>query len=358
MTGEIVRRDLDSWTDVVPFMGDLAGKIANTEFVPKSLRGNPAAIVACMLYGREIGIGLMESLQSIDVVDGSPTPNAELQRGLVLAAGHHFDWVERTNTRCVVEGKRVDNGDALRVSYTIDDARAAGLVGRDNWKKRPRAMLTARATSELCRTLFPDVVKGLGYTADELLEANVDTATGEIAPEPPTARRTARRATRNAPPVSHDPSEPQAVTAAPTVVDEPPLDELEPIVEPVVEPVEPVVKPTKPVEPGEHLAARALAHVGQDDDTQPATDAQSKKALALFNACEWTDREDRLRAASAIIGRPVTTFKELTKDEASSLIEALVYAAAADDPAQMLADIVSTGIESVIAEAVEGEIIE
>ena len=40
----------------------VAERVANTEFVPKSLRGKPDQIFASMLSGREIGIGPMSSM--------------------------------------------------------------------------------------------------------------------------------------------------------------------------------------------------------------------------------------------------------------------------------------------------------
>lgn len=62
--------------------------IANTEFVPKALRGNLPAIMACVATGRELGIGDMTALREIHIIDGRPAFSAGLQTRLVRAHGH------------------------------------------------------------------------------------------------------------------------------------------------------------------------------------------------------------------------------------------------------------------------------
>lgn len=53
------------------------------------------------------------------------------------------------------------------------------------------------------------------------------------------------------------------------------------------------------------------------------SDAQMKKLHVLFNAEGLTDRESRLAWCAQAISRDITTSKDLTKSEASSLIELL-----------------------------------
>jgi hypothetical protein len=181
----------------------LAQQIAETEFVPSNLRGNPHGILAAMLTGREIGIGAMHALRAIDVIDGRPSLSPELMASLVLRhpAGHELYPEESTAARCVMAGRRGDwpTDRIIRVEWTLGDARLAGLVGtscdpaagqhderevkkngrngpytkvecgcRQGWKTYPRAMLRARATAELVRSIFPDVVERIGYTVEEL----------------------------------------------------------------------------------------------------------------------------------------------------------------------------------------------
>ena len=147
----------------------MAQRVANTEMVPAGLRGRPDAVLAVMAYGAAVGVDPMVALQQISFIQGRPVPSAELQRSLILAAGHRFDIVEMTNARAVVHGTRT-NGSELTVTFTLEDAKRAGLLDKkgDTWRQYPAAMLLARATSQLARALFPDAISGLSYLAEEL----------------------------------------------------------------------------------------------------------------------------------------------------------------------------------------------
>lgn len=146
----------------------LSQRVHQTPFVPKGLQGKPESVLACVLYGAELGLGPMQSLNSIHVIEGRTAMSPELMRAMVARHGHRIDVVENSNTACELKGSRVDTGSTATVRWTIDDAKNANLAGKDNWKKYPRAMLMARATSELCRILFPDIVAGLSYTPEEV----------------------------------------------------------------------------------------------------------------------------------------------------------------------------------------------
>jgi hypothetical protein len=179
----------DLWT--------LAKLTSNTEMVPKALRGRPDAALAVMVYGHELGLQPMTSLREVFIIDGTPSCSAKLMRALVLRAGHRLEWRELSAGTATLYGQRCDKRASAEVTWTIDDAKTAGIATKAVWKQYPRAMLAARATSELARLIFPDVT--IGYTPEELggatehfgeydsidveaddLPAYVDPDTGEI----------------------------------------------------------------------------------------------------------------------------------------------------------------------------------
>lgn len=284
------------WIDLVAPAADLAKMIAATEFVPAEMRNKPATVAACILYGAEIGIGPMQALAKVDMVKGRPAPRAELARALALGAGHQV-WVdESTNTRVTVTGKRRNSEHVMSVTWTMDDAKRAGLAG-GNYAKYPRQMLLARASAELVRQMCPDVLGGITMFAEEA----DDPANNEPAATPaaePVKATTRRRATST-------PGEPAALPAA-----------------------------TLPPLPGEE----------PDTTDGLATPAQIQKMIVVFNKLSITQRDDRISVVVSIIGRPVGSSKECTVDEASQVIDALERVESGALELQYVDGVVSVGV--------------
>ena len=182
-----------SWVEMMVPAAELAKQIAGTEFVPKSLRNNPGAIAAAILFGDEVGFGPMQSLAKIAVIEGKPALAAEAQRALILRAGHDI-WIEDASvTKVTVCGRRKDSEQINRFTWTMDDAKRANLAGRPSWRMYPRQMLTARATAELARAVFADAIGGL-MAIEELEESGE--GVGGSSPDngaEGTTRRTRRR---------------------------------------------------------------------------------------------------------------------------------------------------------------------
>lgn len=183
------RSDTDSWVTVVREITLLSQQIAGTDFVPRGIRNSIPATAAAMLYGREIGLPPMTALSQIHVVEGRPGLSAEGMRALVLAAGHEIVFEESTSAVCRVRGRRHRSQEWTTVEWTIDDARRAGLLRRGSaWESYPADMLVARASTVLCRRVFPDVIHGF-RSIEELDDMAAPPAAGTPSGRTPAASR-------------------------------------------------------------------------------------------------------------------------------------------------------------------------
>lgn len=153
----------------------LATTLAKSSLIPKALQGRPEDTLVVLLKGEELGLKPMQSLGSIDVIQGKARLSAELTVALVLKSGvcEYFDLVESTAKIATYCTKRRGSGRETTMSYTIDEAVIAGLAGKDNWKAYPAAMLRARASQALSRAVYPDLTLGL-VTDDEAEEIKRD----------------------------------------------------------------------------------------------------------------------------------------------------------------------------------------
>lgn len=154
----------------------LAKWLAKGELYVKRFK-NSAQIFTIIQKARELGLPLTTVLDNYHIVEGKPTPSADLIRALA-ERDPNFDYlmpIEQTPMRCVWEGKNKRHPRPVPYAYTIEDARAAGLVKSfGNWVSRPMDMLNKTAASKLARQLWPGATMGLycleemGYDAAEL----------------------------------------------------------------------------------------------------------------------------------------------------------------------------------------------
>lgn len=146
----------------------VAREISNTQFVPESYRGKPDAVVAAILTGREMGIGPMQSLRQIHMIDGRPSFSADLMMAKMRAGGVVVLETETTEQRAWIKARRKDTGEEAEVEWTTADAEKAGLLSKRNWKTYPGDMLWARAVGRLARRLGSDLLGGLVYSKEEM----------------------------------------------------------------------------------------------------------------------------------------------------------------------------------------------
>lgn len=123
---------------------------------------------AIMLKGYELGLSLSGSFEYIHIVEGKPSLSPRGALALILASPLNggVKIVEEAN-RCTVWMKRADNGFEYTVSWSLEDAKAAGVVKPGSgWDKYPANMIRWRAIGFCADVVFPDVTGGM-KRADE-----------------------------------------------------------------------------------------------------------------------------------------------------------------------------------------------
>ena len=130
---------------------------------------SPAAAVARVLAGIELGLGPFQSMTNLLVIDGKVTLSASLIASMVKGSSK-YDYIvdEHDETRCKITF--MEEGNPIGVSeFTMEDAKTAGIYRQGSpWEKYPRNMVFARALTNGARWYCPDVFNGPIYTPDEL----------------------------------------------------------------------------------------------------------------------------------------------------------------------------------------------
>lgn len=157
----------------------LASAFFKGGMVPKSYT-SPAAVFSGLELARELRLKPLVGLRNIAVINGHPSVWGDLPLALVRRSGSmamifEFIFDKDLNEICfankninaspygaVCRTKRLGDEFIKETWFTMDDAKQAGLLGRDNpWKTYPRRMLQMRARSQNLKDNFSDVLLGI-----------------------------------------------------------------------------------------------------------------------------------------------------------------------------------------------------
>lgn len=116
--------------------------------------------VALLLLSHAEGKHPAIAARDYDIIQGRPAKKAEAMQRDFLLSGGKIKWHELTDTKADATFSHPDGGE-IRLDWTMDRAKKAGIGGKDNWNKFPRAMLRARCLSEGIRTVYPVATAGL-----------------------------------------------------------------------------------------------------------------------------------------------------------------------------------------------------
>jgi hypothetical protein len=202
-------------------MMELGKVLAQSKLVPLN---KPEDVFVALKTGQELGLPFIVSISQIYPINGKPTLGIHLKKALCIKAGIIYEKIEDAVdiyefVKCnengevltevkivngqqvkvpIIEGygtleeqpantrkKAVDKRTKYRIerdikkpsgawktivaygSFSIGEAREAGLMDKENWQKYYRRMLDARALSIAINEVAPDVVGGL-YMPNEL----------------------------------------------------------------------------------------------------------------------------------------------------------------------------------------------
>jgi hypothetical protein len=163
-----VTRAADQWLDPdrLNSLYRLAKALSMSgDMVPMTFRGNPEAVLAAILRGREVGLAPMQALLSIAVINGRPVIWGDAPLALVQQAGHHVDVEYEGSGDTLVAVATLTRGDTGRQivrRFGIADAKRAGLFSKPGpWQQYPQRMLAHRARSWAIRDGAADVLMGV-----------------------------------------------------------------------------------------------------------------------------------------------------------------------------------------------------
>lgn len=306
--------------EVMALCKSLADAVCHTGMMPKHLRGKPEETAAVMLYGATLDLDPMQSVRSIYEVHGQPGLYGRAMVALIIGRGHEVWTVSTSDEAVTVAGRRKGSQHIEEVTWTIERATRAGYVpvidpqtgkyqlnrwgkldGNEKYLTDPQSMLYAKAASEVCRKVAPDVLAGV-YAVEDLESERWEVE--QVArPIPAVGASNQLRAALGTPDPSPAPdpsrSEPEPDDAAPAG------------------------GPAQDVEP---------ASAGEDSPHLNTRGALAKRMFATLNDAGITDRNERLAEVSAIVGRTITASAQMTDAEAEAVIATLEVRAQSKPP--------------------------
>lgn len=162
-TGEI-SIDMDHWR----VLREQADVLVKSGFLPAAVN-TPEKAIAIIMKGKELGIGAMEALSSINVILGKPSVSPQLMLALARRTGQLEDLKMDTSDKgATVTVTRKDQS-PYTTTFGIKEATDLQLIGKDNYKKQASVMFQWRALAANLRITFPDAISGL-YLIEEMTQ--------------------------------------------------------------------------------------------------------------------------------------------------------------------------------------------
>jgi hypothetical protein len=145
--------------------------LASSDMVPRDFKGKPANCLVAIQWGYEVGLGPLQALQNIAVINNRPSIWGDAALALVRAhpacAGVR-EWIDGDGDAMTAFCEVSRRGEQPQVrTFTVADAKKAGLWGKQGpWQQYPARMLQMRARGFAIRDVFPDALRGVITTEE------------------------------------------------------------------------------------------------------------------------------------------------------------------------------------------------
>ena len=116
--------------------------------------------MALMLVAQAEGRHPAMAARDYDIIQGRPAKKTEAMMRDYILQGGKVEWHTLDDTIADATFSHQAGG-TVRITWDLKRASAAGLSGRDMWKKYPRQMLRSRCISEGIRTVCPLATSGM-----------------------------------------------------------------------------------------------------------------------------------------------------------------------------------------------------
>jgi hypothetical protein len=155
-----------------------AEALAKSTMVPREYQRQPANILLAIQWGAELGLGPLQALQSIAVINGKPAVYGDAMLALVRGSPLCEDVIESIRgtgdeVTAVCTAARKGAAPVTR-TFSVADAKRAGLWNKAGpWPQYPLRMLQMRAAALFARCFPRRAARhhqrrgGLGYAAPD-----------------------------------------------------------------------------------------------------------------------------------------------------------------------------------------------
>lgn len=246
----------------------LAKIFVAADLVPRGTDVNQAAVA--IMKGMEVGVSPTQAVANIFVVNNRPCMWGDLVIALIKASGveeytkvdegQGAGWNASTST-FTVKTKRVGKPERT-ATFSMDDARRAGLDKKDTYQKWPREMCMWKALHRAYQTEYPDVLRGISIR--EVVEEYELQKARDVTPRSTDTAADSLRARLEA-----------VVEQAPPVEDAEIIDTPQPD-PPPAEPAKPAKKSRTKITDERSTIDRARERLSQLDDLGMSAEADAK----------------------------------------------------------------------------------